>query len=214
MPYFSDNKFSDYEINLLIAYCTVFSCLAVSPYYFLTWLVENVTVWLYLLLIIIMRLKHFRFSKIALFVVFLACCFHTIGGHFSFQLVPFGEYLTIFGPDGRNNFDRLGHFICGLQAYPLIEYITKRKIIVSQYTAFLFSVLALEGIAGIYELIEWLDVIIAEKRFGEIYIGTQGDPWDAQADMLNCFIGAIFSCFLFIAMKKIKNKPSQNNPDR
>ena len=214
MPYFSNNKFSDYEINLLLAYCAICGLLAISPYYFLTWLVENITVWLYLALIIFLRLRYFRFSNMALFFIFLACCLHTIGGHFSFQAVPGGEHLTFWGPEGRNNFDRFGHFVCGLQAYPLIEFIVERKIVNSLFAAFLFSILATEGIAAIYELIEWLDVIIAEKRFGEIYLGVQGDQWDAQADMLNCLAGSLVACTIFTGKKIIiERKKKAQSPD-
>lgn len=197
MSYFSNNKYSDFEINLFTLYLMVCIVLSINPYHRLTWLVENLTVWLCLIPLIYIRIKKHRFSNFALFIIFAAGILHTIGGHFTFQYVPGGEYIYFLGEKGRNNFDRLGHLFCGLLAYPFLEFIITKKIIANRYIACLFAVLCLMGIAALYELIEWLDFIIAEIRFAELFVATQGDYWDAQADMLMCFIGTIISIFVF-----------------
>jgi putative membrane protein len=46
------------------------------------------------------------------------------------------------------------------------------------------------AISATYELIEWLVAVV----FGDgsvDFLGTQGDPWDAQSDMLFALIGAV-----------------------
>ena len=198
MPFFSDNRYSDFEINLLLSYCCVCIGLSFSPYHRLTWLVENATVWLCAALVLYLRIKKHRFSKISVVILFSAAVIHTVGGHFSFQLVPGGKLLTLWGPEGRNNFDRFGHFFCGLLTYPLLEYINAQRLVRSFIFAFFLSAMGIMGVAALYELIEWLDVIIAEARFGEIYMGTQGDPWDAQADMFMCLLGCITSGLILL----------------
>ena len=118
--------------------------------------------------------------------------------------------MTVFGPIGRNNFDRLGHFFCGLLTYPIFEFIKERKIACSSIWAFIFSAMGVMGIAALYELFEWLDFIIAEVRFGEIFLGTQGDPWDAQADMFMCLLGCISSGIIFLCSRKLKSLYKNN----
>ena len=57
-----------------------------------------------------------------------------------------------------------------------------------------------------YELLEWLDFIIAEKKHAELFIGNKQDYWDPHADMLNCLIGSIvFTILFFIIRKKFQN---------
>ncbi len=167
--------------------------MSVSPYDRLTWLVENATVWCCACIVFYIRLKKHRFSNTSLLILYIAAVLHTIGGYFSFQLVPGGKLLFFCGPGGRNNFDRLGHFFCGLLTFPLFEVMTCRKITATVKSSFVLSAMSIMGVAALYELFEWLDFLIAEARFGEIILGSQGDRWDAQADMFMCLLGCIFS---------------------
>lgn len=204
MSFFPDNQYSDFEINLSLSYIVVCLSLSFTPYHRPTWLVENATVWLCALLVLYVRIKKHKFSKTSLIILFSAAVIHTIGGYFSFQLVPGGDLLTLFGPTGRNNFDRFGHYFCGLLTYPLFEFIKAKKIVRTLSWAFILSAMSIMGVAALYELFEWLDFIIAEARFGEIYLGTQGDPWDAQADMFMCLLGCISSGLIFICTRRYK----------
>lgn len=55
--------------------------------------------------------------------------------------------------------------------------------------------------AALYEMFEWWSTTVLDKQTSEVYVAIQGDPWDAQADMFMCFIGALLSvlisCFAF-----------------
>ena len=208
MSYFSNNKYSDFEINLFVSYLIVCIVLSIKPYHRLTWLVENFTVWICLIPLFYIRITKYRFSNIALFIIFIASILHTIGGYFTFQHVPGGEYIYFLGQCGRNNFDRLGHLLCGLLTYPFLEFIVARKIILSRKIASIFSVLCIMGIAALYELIEWLDFIVAEIRFSELFLATQGDSWDAQADMFMCLIGSIIAICIFLRVSSKLNASS------
>jgi len=42
-----------------------------------------------------------------------------------------------------------------------------------------------------YELIEWQSAIWTAPEQGTAFLGTQGDVWDAQKDMLTAFIGSL-----------------------
>lgn len=53
-------------------------------------------------------------------------------------------------------------------------------------------------ISLLYELVEWL-VSVTSGSSGDSFLGTQGDVWDTQSDMLFAIIGA--SCMVFLFAK-------------
>jgi putative membrane protein len=46
------------------------------------------------------------------------------------------------------------------------------------------------GLAAGYEFIEWGSALAMDPEGGDRFLGTQGDVWDAQSDMLFAGIGA------------------------
>jgi putative membrane protein len=51
--------------------------------------------------------------------------------------------------------------------------------------------------AAFYEIFEWWIAAVAAPEVGVAYLGSQGDPWDAQKDMLLDGIGAVFGLLVF-----------------
>jgi putative membrane protein len=47
----------------------------------------------------------------------------------------------------------------------------------------------------LYELIEF-GAAVALGQGADAFLGTQGDPWDTQWDMLMCLVGAILALVL------------------
>ncbi|MEW6041908.1 MAG: DUF2238 domain-containing protein, partial [Elusimicrobiota bacterium] len=58
--------------------------------------------------------------------------------------------------------------------------------------------------AAAYEIIEWLFAVLSDPQAGAAFLGSQGDIWDAQKDMLADGLGAVFSMTLFL--RRIKSK--------
>ena len=106
-------------------------------------------------------------------------------------------------PDGRNNFDRFGHFFVGVFAFPLAEFTYRKKYITSVFTAILFGIFALGFWGALYEVIEMVYAIKQGGEAGAAFLGSQGDIWDAQKDMLLDILGAIMVSipFYFIFKK-------------
>lgn len=48
----------------------------------------------------------------------------------------------------------------------------------------------------IYELLEWLIAVLFGGDLGIAYLGTQGDIWDAQKDMLLAGLGATLAMLI------------------
>ncbi len=192
------NKFLQ---GLLIGYALLFVVLAISPVDRATWFVENLTVWIIVGAIIVLYVRNVRFSNIAYALMFVLIYLHTIGGHWTFAQVPFG-YITELFDFERNHFDRIAHFSVGFYAFAIAELIYRRNLITNKLLLFTYPVFAIATIAMSYELIEWVYAASAAPEAGAAYLGSQGDIWDAQKDMLADTLGALFATTLFFIRKK------------
>ena len=50
--------------------------------------------------------------------------------------------------------------------------------------------------AAFYELIEWWSTYLVAPGVGQAFLGSQGDPWDAQWDMFLGLVGAALALLL------------------
>ena len=57
-----------------------------------------------------------------------------------------------------------------------------------------FCVCVVMAISASYELIEWAAAVALGQGADE-FLGTQGNPWDTQSDMLFALIGGITTLF-------------------
>ena len=61
-------------------------------------------------------------------------------------------------------------------------------------------VMGIFGFAAIFEIFEWLYAVCSSPESGTAFLGSQGDIWDAQKDMLADGLGACcattFYCLL------------------
>jgi putative membrane protein len=58
--------------------------------------------------------------------MFVLIYLHTIGGHYTFALVPF-DWVTDFFGFTRNHFDRMAHFTVGFYAFAIAEWLYVKK---------------------------------------------------------------------------------------
>ena len=156
------------------------------------WFLENLLVFTYAAVLILSYWK-FTFSNLSygLFTVFLSL--HLIGAHYTYSEVPFGYWLQQALDLSRNHYDRIVHFAYGLLiAYPFRE-ILLRAARVSIHWSYFLSVTAVLAFSAFFEILEAIVAIIVSPELGAKYLGTQGDEWDAQEDMLLAFLGAILA---------------------
>lgn len=139
--------------------------------------------------------RTFKFSNMA--YALMACWFvlHTIGGHYTFANVPFDAVTDFFGFE-RNHFDRLGHYSIGFYAFPIAEFLTRKRL-AHPLVVILFSLCAIMALAAGYEIVEWWYAVMAGGEAGIEFLGSQGDIWDAQKDMLADTLGAVTALILF-----------------
>ena len=123
---------------------------------------------------------------------------HTIGTHFTYSDTPYDAFTRdwlgfsvneLFGWE-RNNYDRLVHLLYGiLLALPVAEALQQRMAL-NRFRAYFFGTHLIISTSAIYELVEWVAALIFGADLGNQYLGSQGDIWDAQADI----VLAIFGC--------------------
>lgn len=180
---------------LLLAYVVEFALLAIAPYDRAVWWAENIPI-LLIVLALVASSRYHVFSNTAYVLMSFLVFLHTIGGHFTFERVPFALVTDTFG-FSRNHFDRVAHFCVGFYAYAAAELLLVRRMVASRLVLFLFPLSIIVAVAGSYEIFEWLYAISADATAGSAVLGSQGDPWDAQKDMLADTLGALCALTIF-----------------
>jgi len=186
---------------LLAVYALLCAVLAISPLDRPTWWAENITVWVLLAVIIGMYFRNVRFSDTAYVLMSILLLLHTIGGHFTFERVPFGWVTDLFGFE-RNNYDRFAHFTVGFYAFPIAEWLHRKKLVRNGFLLWTYPVFVVATAAMSYELIEWAYASLSAPGAGANYLGSQGDVWDAQKDMLCDTGGAVFATSLYFLLRR------------
>ncbi len=189
--------FSKYFPHFLLAvYVIEWIICAIHPYDRAVWKAENYPIMGIALGLVILYIRGVRFSNLAYALASFLLLWHTIGGHYTFERVPFDFVTNLFGWE-RNNFDRIGHFSVGFYAFLFLEYTLGRNIITKKFIAYLAAFSLIGMIAAVYEDIEWIYAVKDGGTAGAAFLGSQGDVWDAQKDMFMDMLGAVFALFLY-----------------
>ncbi|MDO8508978.1 MAG: DUF2238 domain-containing protein [Nanoarchaeota archaeon] len=212
--FFRKNK---YAFSLLIIILVLFGITAINPPYPQDFFYEHIMTIVFFVLMIF-SYKYFRLSNLSYTLIFAFLILHIIGARFTYSEVPYPQFFMnyfnfdiqeFFGWE-RNHYDRLVHFSFGLLfAYPLRELFWR----VAQAKGIWRYYLPLELVMAfsmLYELIEYGFAVIVGGDVGQSYLGTQGDEWDAQKDMLLATLGGLITLsvtfFVNLFYKGFKNE--------
>jgi putative membrane protein len=161
----------------------------IAPHDRFTWWLESAPVVAGVPLILIFQ-RRFPLSSLLLVLLWLHSVILVTGGHYTYARVPLGEWARGWFGWTRNNYDKLGHFAQGF-----VPAILTRELLVrtsplkgSRWLGFLVVAVCL-AFSAFYELIEWFTAVTSGTAADD-FLGTQGDPWDTQTDMLMALIGA------------------------
>ena len=195
--------------SLLVGYLIFMVLLGIDPYSRDVWLAENIPMWLIVGGIVWARRYH-AFSPLSYAAMSVLIVLHTIGGHYTFERVPFDWVSDAFGFE-RNHYDRIAHFSVGFYAYPIMEFLLARRLIVDRVVLSLFGVFSIVTVAGLYEVVEWLYAVSADPEAGIAVLGSQGDIWDAQKDITADTLGALLAMVVFLARHTFASSSRSHN---
>jgi putative membrane protein len=180
-----------YLWTLGLVYLAWWILMAIEPFDFMDWLMENVLVALGLA-VLLLTAKAFPLSRISYTCIFVFMMLHALGAHYTYAKVPYQEWFPALA-GGRNMFDRLVHFSYGLLlAYPVREMFLRIGNVRGFWGYFLPLDLTMST-SMLYELIEWAAAETVGSDLGQAYLGTQGDVWDAHKDMALASLGALIA---------------------
>ena len=197
---------SRYHKVLLAVFAIVWIWAAIQPRYPDDWLLENILVFLSVPTVILTG-YYFRLSNVSYTLITIFMLLHLIGSHYTYAEVPFGYTLQNWLGANRNMYDRMVHFSFGfLLAYPVREVFLRLARVKGFWGYYLPLDVSL-SLSAVYELVEWWTAEAVSPGAGLAFLGTQGDVWDAQKDMLAAGTGALIA-ILAIAVVNWKYDPA------
>ena len=172
----------------------------VRPYDRTTWLLEVLPV-LIALPLLWATYGRFPLTTLLYVAIFVHAVVLIAGGAYAYARVPLGFQIAEAFHLSRNPYDKIGHFFQGfVPALVAREILIRgRHVTGKKMLAFLVVCIAL-AISATYELLEWLSAVILGQGADE-FLGTQGDPWDTQSDMLFALMGAVSALALLGRMQ-------------
>lgn len=189
-------------------FVVMFAWLAIDPADRRVWIAEVVPV-VIVFVGLAVTFPRFRFSNTSYALMAFWLFWHTIGGHYTFANVPFEWLDGAFG-DERNHFDRIGHFSVGFYAFPMTEWLLRKRHC-GPTLAFFFSLFFIMAVAAGYEIIEWQFAVLEGGNAGHEFLGSQGDIWDAQKDMMLDTLGAISALLLYAFVRPDRRPDCRTN---
>jgi putative membrane protein len=191
----SRSRPSRYELLLLAVLLGVFVWSAISPHDRFTWGLEVFPVIIGVPLLVCVY-PRFRFTPLVATLIALHAIILMVGGKYTYAEVPLGFWMATTFHFARNHYDRIGHLAQGfVPALIAREVLIRRSPLAGTGWVSFVVVCFCLALSAFYELVEFWTAL-ATGSAAEAFLGTQGDPWDTQWDMMLALIGAILALVL------------------
>lgn len=162
---------------------------AIQPKDYFTWFLEVFPAMI-AFIVLASTYSRFCFTDLTYSFVLVNCYIMFIGGHYTYAEEPVFNWLRDVLGQERNNFDKVGHFAQGFVPGLFIREMLVRLRVVARPTWLPVIVVCMcMTVSVFYEFLEWFVAELAGEA-AEAFLGTQGDVWDTQWDMLFALIGS------------------------
>ena len=183
---------------------------AIHPHDRFTWFLEVAPVLIVFPILYVTR-HRFPLTRLTYVLLTLHAVILMVGGKYTYAEVPLGYWLQDALGFSRNHYDRIGHFAQGF-----VPAVLAREVLVrtsplrgSRWLPFVVVSICL-AFSAFYELIEFWTALTTGGA-AEAFLGTQGDVWDTQWDMMMALIGAVTALLL---LSKVHDRQLANLAER
>jgi putative membrane protein len=175
---------------LLVVGLALLAWSGLRPHDRFTWFLEVAPIFIAAPVLVATR-RRFPLTPLAYRLILVHAVILMVGGHYTYERVPVGDWVRDALGLARNDYDRLGHFAQGFVPAIIGREILLRRTPLRRggWLFFLVTCVCL-AISACYEFVEWWTAV-ATGDAATAFLGTQGDPWDTQWDMLTALVGAI-----------------------
>jgi putative membrane protein len=164
------------------------------------WLTE-VSIPLMVALTLVYLHRQLRFSALAYLSITFLFLIHAVVAIHPIATSPLGFKAGALLGWRRNNIDHVLHFMGGLCLWrPVFEVVALVAHPKRVANTVLSIALVLSLSAG-YELLEWKSMIMLGEKNADLFLGWQGDVWDAQKDMALNLAGAVLAAIIDCSLR-------------
>ena len=168
-------------------YLLVWIVAAIGPVSRQDWLLENLLAFTGMTLLVL-TYRRIPLSDLSYTLIFVFALLHAMGAHYTYAKVPLGFWMKDAWHLSRNHYDRVVHFVFGiLLTIPFADLVRARKL--SRFWSLFLPAAVIVAASGFFEIIEAVAAWTVSPELGQEYLGTQGDQWDAQKDMVLAIVG-------------------------
>ncbi len=183
------------KISWLIIFFAVLIWSAIYPHDYFTWFLEVIPALLGFIVLLLTR-NSFPLTPLVYTLILIHCIILMVGGHYTYAEVPLFDWIKEVFNLERNNYDKVGHFAQGfVPAMIARELLIRKRVINGRYWLFFIVICFILAFSAFYELVEWW-VALSSGDSAEAFLGTQGDIWDTQSDMVMALLGGIIAQLL------------------
>jgi putative membrane protein len=183
---------ASYPLTLLAAGLVLLALSAVHPYEMGTWWMEVFPIFVAVPMLAA-TYRRFPLTPLAYTLIFVHACILMLGGHYTYARVPLGYWIQHALNFSRNPYDRIGHLAQGFVPAIIAREILLRRTPLRPGGWLFFIVCSIcLAISACYEFVEWWAALLGGAAATD-FLGTQGDVWDTQWDMLMALVGSILA---------------------
>jgi putative membrane protein len=172
----------------------------INPADYTTWWLEVFPIFI-AVPVLLATARRFPLTPLAYRLIFLHALILMVGGHYTYAKVPLGFWMEQLFGFTRNHYDRIGHFAQGfVPAIIAREILLRRSPLTPGKWLFTIVTALCLAISACYEFVEWFAAVLGGSS-ADAFLGTQGDVWVTQWDMLMAFIGAMTAQILLVRVQ-------------
>lgn len=141
--------------------------------------------------------RRFPVSRLVHVTVFLHMLVLVYGGYYTYAHTPLGNWARDALGLSRNHYDRVGHVALGFfPSFLIREILLRTSPLRPGKWLFAITLSIAFSIGAFWELLEWWTALVVAGDVGVAFLGSQGDVWDAQWDMLLVGVGSALALAL------------------